>query len=60
MNEVTACTNVMNKYNNAIIGGSLNPDESIPQFIAELESAGINRIIEEKQKQLDEWLGANK
>ena len=60
MNEVTACTNAYTKYHNAIIGGSLNPDEAIPQFLEELEAAGIDRIIEEKQRQLDEWLAANK
>ena len=37
----------------------MNPDEAIPQFVADLESAGINEIITEKQAQLDEYL-ANK
>lgn len=59
MNEITACTNAFEKYHRAIIGGSLNPDEAIPQFNEELKAAGIERIMEEKQKQLDAWLAEN-
>lgn len=58
LNQVTACTNVVNKYHNAIIGGSLEPNEAIEQFNAELKSAGIDDIIQEKQRQLDEWLAS--
>lgn len=38
----------------------MDPDENLPKFIAELESAGINDIIAEKQKQLDEFLASKK
>ena len=34
----------------------MDPAENLPKFIAELEAAGINEIIAEKQKQLDEFL----
>lgn len=59
LNQVTACTNVNNKYLAAVTGGSLNPDEALPQYIEELKAAGIDDIIKEKQKQLDEWLKNN-
>lgn len=59
LNQVTACTNVKSKYENALVTGSINPDEAIPQFLQELEDAGVNDIIAEKQRQLDEYL-ANK
>lgn len=55
LNEITACTNVVGKYNNALLCGSLNPDEVLQNFINELEDSGIDRIIKEKQSQLDEW-----
>ena len=55
-NEVTACTNVVNKYHKALLCGALNPDETLPQFNQELKDAGIDAIIAEKQKQLDAWL----
>lgn len=57
--EVAACANVVAKYDLALMAGSLDPETTIPQFIAELESAGANAIIAEKQKQLDAWLEAN-
>lgn len=56
---MAACANVVAKYDLALMAGSLDPETTIPQFIAELESAGANAIIAEKQKQLDAWLEAN-
>lgn len=55
-NEVTACTNVVNKYHKALLCGALDPATTLPQFNEELKSAGIDRIVEEKQTQLDAWL----
>ena len=40
--------------------GALDPDEAIPEFIAELEAAGIRTIHEEAQRQLDEYLANQK
>ncbi len=56
LNEVTACNNVINKYEAGLVTGCLNPDEAIPKMNEELKAAGIDTIIKEKQKQLDEWL----
>jgi putative aldouronate transport system substrate-binding protein len=56
LNEVTACNNVRNKYANALECGSVDPAVALPQFLKELEDAGVDRIIAEKQRQLDEWL----
>ena len=36
--------------------GDVNPDEFLPKFLEELETAGINDIIAEYQSQVDEWL----
>lgn len=58
LNQVTACSNVVSQYDTALIWGFLDPDEAIPQFVSELEAAGINEIIEEKQAQLDEYLAS--
>lgn len=54
-NEVTACTNVVAKYNKALLCGALNPEEALPKMNQELKDAGIDRILEEKQTQLDAW-----
>lgn len=58
MNEYTACTNVVNKYVNALNCGSLNPAENLPKFNQELKNNGIDKIIAEKQKQFDVWRGS--
>ena len=56
LNEVTACNNVIDKYEGGLITGCLNPEEAIPEMNKELAAAGIDTIITEKQAQLDEWL----
>ena len=58
INEVTACTNVRNKYANALDCGAVDPAVALPEFLKELEAAGVNTIITEKQRQLDEWLAS--
>ena len=58
LNEVTAVRNVRGKYANALECGSIDPAEALPAFLEELEPAGANTIIEEKQKQLDEYLAS--
>ena len=55
LNEVTACMNVKNKYWNGLLCGSMDPSVAIPEMNTELEANGIDRIIAEKQRQLDEW-----
>lgn len=55
-NEMTACTNVVNKYHKALMCGAVDPETNLPLFLDELSSNGIDRIIEEKQTQLNEWL----
>ena len=55
-NEITACTNVVNKYHKALVCGALDPVETLPKFNQELKDAGIDTIIAEKQAQLDAWL----
>lgn len=54
-NQVTACTNVVSKYHKALMCGALDPETTLPVFQAELKEAGIDDIIAEKQRQLDEW-----
>jgi len=60
LNQVTACNNVVSAYHTALRWGAMDPAENLPKFIAELESAGINEIIQEKQKQLDDFLASKK
>ena len=34
----------------------LDPDTALPEFRAKLKAAGIDKVVEEKQRQLDAWL----
>lgn len=54
-NELTACSNVYEKYAPGLERGVVDSKEVLPEFLSELESAGIDRIIKEKQTQLDKW-----
>lgn len=54
--QVTACTNVIARYTRALESGSVDPTTELPKFIQKLKEAGIDDIIAEKQRQLDEWL----
>lgn len=58
-NAVDQCISIVNKYNNAILCGYLDPDEAIPIFLQELKEAGIDSVIANKKYQLNIWL-ANK
>lgn len=57
--EYAAVTNVINQYKLPIETGSVDPDKQLPDFIAKLKSSGIDKVIIEKQKQLDEWKKSN-
>ncbi|MNP84439.1 hypothetical protein D3C76_1837450 [compost metagenome] len=52
--------NVIAQYYLPLETGSVDPEEILPQFIAKLKTAGIDKVIAEKQKQLDEWVKSNK
>ncbi|WP_261302061.1 ABC transporter substrate-binding protein [Paenibacillus andongensis] len=58
--EITAVTNVNNQYQKGVETGTLDPDKALPDYIAKLKSAGIDKIVAEKQKQLDEWAKTSK
>jgi putative aldouronate transport system substrate-binding protein len=59
-NEVAAVNNVINQYTGAIFTGSIDPEVAVPKFIAALKAAGSEKIIAEKQKQLDAFVAAKK
>jgi len=58
--ELAAITNVVQQYQGGLENGSLDPDINLPKFNAALKSAGIDKVVAEKQRQLDEWLASNK
>jgi putative aldouronate transport system substrate-binding protein len=58
--EVVAVNNVVSQYKVALESGALDPDTVLPEFIKKLKAAGIDKIVAEKQKQLDDWAKTNK
>lgn len=48
-------TEIIEKYRKGLENGVLNPKTALPRFQKELKEAGIDQIIQEKQRQLDEW-----
>ena len=53
--ELTALANASSQYRVGLENGALDPAEYLDQFNADLKTAGIDTVIAEKQKQLDEW-----
>lgn len=56
LSEISACEQVYSIYWPALCTGSEDPEKLIPKFIEELNNAGLEKVLAEKQKQLDEWL----
>lgn len=57
--EIAAVETVMEQYCFSFNAGALDPEKALPEFIDSLKAAGIDKIIEENQRQLDAW-AANK
>jgi putative aldouronate transport system substrate-binding protein len=53
--EIAAVTNVQNQYQLGLETGTLDPKVTLPEYISKLKAAGIDKIITEKQSQLDTW-----
>ena len=48
--------NVLETYRAQLAWGTVDVDTVLPQFLTELEAAGINDVIAANQEQLDAWL----
>ena len=46
---------IRDRFRTGLEMGAMDPATELPAFLKKLEKSGINVIIEEKQKQLDEW-----
>lgn len=57
-NEVAAVVNVNNQYKAGLESGTLDPSK-LDEFVTKLKAAGMDKIIAEKQKQLDAWAKEN-
>ncbi len=55
-NEITAVSNVIEEYKAALESGTIDPATGLPKFIERLNESGAQKIVDEAQRQLDEWL----
>ncbi|MBB5266063.1 hypothetical protein HNP82_003217 [Catenibacillus scindens] len=55
-NEITAVSNVIAEYKFALEYGTIDPGTELPKFIERLDESGAQKIIDQAQRQLDEWL----
>ncbi|MBP1965343.1 ABC transporter substrate-binding protein [Paenibacillus aceris] len=53
--EIAQCQVVIDQYLSALTTGTADPDKIQPEFIDKLKKSGVDKVIAEKQKQLDEW-----
>lgn len=59
-NEAAAIISVYNQYMPSLFTGSVDPDVVLPQALAKLKEAGVDKYIAEQQRQLDTWLKKTK
>lgn len=58
--EVAAIKNVESEFRPILETGSVDPDSTIPKFKEKLKAAGIDKVLEEMNKQYAQWKTANK
>ncbi len=53
--EIAAINNVLEEFKNTLYSGSVDIDEYLGKLNSKLKEQGIDRVIAEMQKQMDEW-----
>ena len=56
--EVGAMANVIKQYQKAVETGSVDVDKVLPEYLAALKAAGLDKVVAEKQKQFDAFLAS--
>lgn len=57
--EISGFRNVLDEYGSSLYTGSVEPSEYLPQLIKKLEATGMQKVIDEMQKQINEWKSSN-
>jgi putative aldouronate transport system substrate-binding protein len=57
-NEMAAVSNVYRQYRMALEWGQLDPETALPEMNKKMYDAGLKKILDEKQRQLDVWAKA--
>jgi putative aldouronate transport system substrate-binding protein len=59
INEIMNCRNVWDRFASDLLTGAANPDILLPRVISELKNSGFQRVLEEAQRQVDEFVRLN-
>ena len=59
LTEIANVKNAVDEYGPSLNTGSVDPNKVLPKAIEKLKAQGIDKIIAECQKQLDEWRAQN-
>ncbi|WP_271753579.1 ABC transporter substrate-binding protein [Cohnella rhizoplanae] len=54
--EIANLDAVFKEYDDAVKSGSVDPAVYLPKMVNALKKAGSEKVLQERQKQLDEWL----
>lgn len=57
--EVAALTSAYGQYKRGLETGSVDPDKVLPEMLSKLKASGLDKVIAEKQNQLDAWAKSN-
>lgn len=60
MTEITAIENVYQEYIPSLSVGAIDPDEHLPKFLEKLNNVGVQTVLDEMQRQYDEWKANNR
>lgn len=58
-NEIAAVQNVKEEFWSSLMTGTVDPNEYLAKANEKFKAAGLDKIIAEAQKQIDEWRAAN-
>ena len=53
--QVAGFRNILDEFGKSLYTGSVDPEEYLPQLEKKLEATGVQDVIDEMQKQIDEW-----
>lgn len=53
--EIAGLRNILDEFGPAVYSGSVEPSEYLPKLNEKLKATGIDKIVAEMQKQIDEW-----
>jgi putative aldouronate transport system substrate-binding protein len=53
--EYSALMNITDEYGPGLYTGALDPDKYIPKMLKKMKKAGLDKVMNEMQKQLDAW-----